>query len=415
MKICVIGIGYIGLPTACILSSKGFNVVAIDINEKYLKDLKEYKFKSKEKDLVQLFKQSLESQNFSLKTYPEKADAFIVCTPTPLDDNNNPDLSYLVQGVNSIMPLLDKDNMIIIESTIPPGTINNIIRPIIELSGLKVGLHVFLAYCPERVIPGNIVYEFYNNNRIIGGCTNICGITIAQFYSMFVKGEIFVTKAEVAEMIKLVENSYRDVNIALSNEISIICNELSIDPYEVIRLANKHPRVNLSEPGIGVGGHCLPVDPYFIVANSPNNSKLIQTSRWINDNMPEYVVLKIEKILSSVNNPKIGVWGIAYKANSDDIRNSPAMKIVSLLKEKGYNLSLYDPLVTDMSSDSCKANSYINSNLLLILVDHDEFKVANYSYICALMKEPIIFDATNKCIDKSQSLDNIVLYSLANI
>lgn len=414
MKVCVIGIGYIGLPTACIIADKGFDVVGVDINMMYIDNIKKNKFKSKEKNLIEIIKKSLENKKLILQSEPEQADVFILCTPTPLDNNNNPDLSYLTNALYSIIPYLRKQNMVIIESTIPPKTTNDFIQPIIESYGFKIGVDIFLAHCPERVIPGNIIYELSYNNRIIGGSTKKCGEIIAKFYKEFVNGEIIVSSSEVAEMVKLVENSYRDVNIAFSNEISMICNDLSIDPYEVIFLANKHPRVNLLNPGIGVGGHCLPVDPYFIIEKAPNFAKLIETGRSINNKIPQYIVSKIKKILEFTNAPKIGIWGIAYKGNSDDIRKSPAIEIVNLLKKEDYTISIYDPLVEGFSSPQCKYESISNVDLLLVLVDHDEFKEENYLSIIELMKYPRIFDGTN-IIDKSKMSDDISLYTLGNI
>lgn len=414
MKVCVIGIGYIGLPTACIMCDKGFDVVGVDINSSYIDRINRNKFKSKEKDLVEMIKKSLEDKKLTLKSKPEKADVFVICTPTPLDNQNNPDLSYLIDALYSIVPYLTKQNIVIIESTVPPKTTDDIIKPIIESYGFEVGVDIFLAHCPERVIPGNIIYELIYNNRIIGGCSKKCGEIVAEFYKFFVKGEITISSSEVAEMVKLVENSYRDVNIAFSNEITTICNDLCIDPYQVISLSNKHPRVNLLTPGIGVGGHCLPVDPHFIINKAPNCSKLVQVARSINDNVPQHLVSKFKKILMCTDNPKIGVWGLTYKSNSDDIRNSPAMEIVNLLKKENYTVYIYDPLVDDFSSPKNKYESSQDVDLLLILVDHDEFKEENYSRVIKSMKSPIIFDTAN-IIDKSKISDDVSLYNLGNI
>lgn len=414
MKICIIGIGYIGLPMACILCNKGFKVVGVDINEEYINSLKNNEFKSKEKHLTEMVRKSLERGNLSLKSNPEKADVFIICTPTPLNQNNDSDLSYLINGINSIIPYLDKGNIIIIESTIPPKTTKNIIRPIIELAGLTIGIDIFLAYCPERIIPGNIIFELINNDRVIGGYTRQCGSIVGEFYKRFINGRVHITTSEIAEMVKLVENSYRDVNIALVNEIAMICNRLSINPSKVIALANKHPRVNLLDFGIGVGGDCLPVDPYFIIKKAPDLSQLMQVSRSINDSIPEYIVSKIEKVLEPINAPKIGIWGVTYKANSDDTRNSPAMKIVGLLKSKDYDISIYDPLVDGINCNKTKYESIVNADLLILLVNHDEFKEENYKLISSFMKTQIIFDPIN-IINKSRLPSDIRLYNLENI
>ena len=350
VKICIIGIGYIGLPTACILSNEGFHVVGVDINEDYINNILSNNFKSNEKYLIDMMERSLKNKNLILKLNPEKAEVFIISIPTPLDDKNNPDLSCLEDAIASIIPYLDKGNILIIESTIPPNTTNSFIKPMIESSELKVGEDIYLAHCPERVIPGNIIFELINNSRIVGGSTERCSQAVEKFYKQFIKGEIITSSAEIAEMVKLVENSYRDVNIAFSNEITMICNQLLIDPYKVIGLANKHPRVDLLSPGIGVGGHCLPVDPYFIIKASPNNSKLIQNARSINDKIPEYITARLENLLRPISNATIGVWGVTYKGDSEDTRNSPAMEIINVLKSKNYKLKLYDPLIQGMSS-----------------------------------------------------------------
>ena len=260
----------------------------------------------------------------------------------------------------------------------------------------------------------HLFFELINNSRIIGGSTEKCSGEVEKFYKKFIKGEVTKSSAEVAEMVKLVENSYRDLNIAFSNEITMICNQLHMDPYEVIALANKHPRVNLLNPGIGVGGHCLPVDPYFIIESSPTSSKLIQASRSINQQIPEYIVSKLENLLKPIHNPKVGVWGVTYKGDSEDARNSPAMEIINILKGKNYNLRLYDPLVSGISSPQDKHNSIKDVDLLLILVNHKEFRNENFSLITSLMKSPIVFDAIN-IIDKSKISKNLVLYNLGNI
>lgn len=414
MKVCVIGVGYIGLPTACILNKKGFHVVGVDINKEYINMIKSGKFSSEEKLLAQLVNSCLANKSFSLKTSPENADVFLLCTPTPLDSNMKPDLSYLTDGLNSILPFIKEGNLIIVESTIPPSTITDLIQPILESRGLKVGVDVFLGHCPERVIPGNIVHELIHNDRIIGGCTEKCGEVIGNFYSKFVEGEVFITSSHVAEMVKLVENIYRDVNIALVNEIALICNFLSIDLYEVINLANKHPRVQLLNPGIGVGGHCLPVDSYFLIDKVPDLSKLIQISRSINNDIPPLIADKLERLIRSLNLSNIGIWGITYKGNTDDIRNSPSLKIGQILLEKGFNIKLYDPLVKSINSNYHKYASILGSDILLLLVNHNDFVEEDYNMITKLMRTPVIFDATN-IIDGSTLSKEVILYNLANI
>lgn len=414
MKICVVGIGFIGLPTACLLASKGFHVLGVDINEDYVNKLKTNRLKIEEKNINDLLEKSLNDKSLTLDTKPSRADIFIICTPTPLDENKKPDLSYLIEGINSILPYLNKGNMVIIESTIPLKTTQEIIRPIIEAMGFQVGKDIYLAHCPERVLPGEILYELVHNNRIIGGCTENCSNKVKNFYEKFVKSEIHTTTADIAEMVKLVENSYRDVNIALANELMITCNKLGIDPYDVVSLANKHPRVNLLDFSIGVGGHCLPVDPYFIIDSFPETSKLLATARNINNSMPKYIASKIERFLNQKNNPKIGVWGVSYKKNSSDIRNSPALEIVNILKDKGYCVNIYDPLVNGINYDKIKYESIMDSNFLIILVGHDEFIEEDYEEIASLMDSPIILDGAN-ILEKINIPKNVEHYNLMKI
>lgn len=394
MNVCVLGIGFIGLPTACLIASSGYNVLGVDINEDYVNRLKSNRFYTNEKDLNAILNKTL-NKSFFIDTKPDKADIFIICVPTPLDKENKPDLSYVNDAINSILPYLEKGNTVIVESTIPPLTTREIIKPKIEALGYEIGKDIYLAHCPERVIPGNILYELVHNNRIIGGITENCSNNVKKFYEKFVKGEILTTTAEIAEMVKLIENSFRDVTIAFANEILLSCNELNIDPYDVIFLANKHPRVNIPNFGIGVGGHCLPVDTHFIIDKFPNSSTLISTARKINDSMPKYIVSKIEKFLNKVDNPKIGIWGITYKKNTSDIRNSPSMEIVRMLKDKGYDVKIYDPLVDAINYDNIRYESVLRSNFLIILVDHDEFLKEDFNEIAKLMDTPIMLDATN--------------------
>lgn len=394
MNVCVLGIGFIGLPTACLIASSGYNVLGVDINEDYVNRLKSNRFYTNEKDLNAILNKTL-NKSFFIDTKPDKADIFIICVPTPLDKENKPDLSYVNDAINSILPYLEKGNTVIVESTIPPLTTREIIKPKIEALGYEIGKDIYLAHCPERVIPGNILYELVHNNRIIGGITENCSNNVKKFYEKFVKGEIHTTTAEIAEMVKLIENSFRDVTIAFANEILLSCNELNIDPYDVIFLANKHPRVNIPNFGIGVGGHCLPVDTHFIIDKFPNSSTLINTARKINDSMPKYIVSKIEKFLNKVDNPKIGIWGITYKKNTSDIRNSPSMEIVRMLKDKGYDVKIYDPLVDAINYDNIRYESVLRSNFLIILVDHDEFLKEDFNEIAKLMDTPIMLDATN--------------------
>lgn len=368
-KICVIGLGYVGLPTALILAKNGFSVSGIDSDKKKILSLQ--KGITQIEDARSILKDSLVKKNFNATHKVVSADVFIVAVPTPLTLENKADLKYLKQAIKSVCSLLKKGNLIVIESTIPPGTCRNVVVPIIEKhSNLKVNDGFLLSHCPERAIPTNTVHEIVYNDRIIGGLNNNASQKTAKIYKSFVKGTIHITNDVTAELTKLVENAYRDVNIAFANEIDSICSKLNISSDEVINLANKHPRVNILMPGIGVGGHCIPIDPLFISEVVPENSRMIKMARKINDLKPSSITKQIFSSLKEIKNPEIVVGGISYKKNINDIRESPALKIIELLKEKGVKVSIYDPIVYSEHEGQltkfCK-----QKDLLVILVSHD--------------------------------------------
>ncbi|WP_352420556.1 nucleotide sugar dehydrogenase [Proteiniborus sp.] len=400
-KICVLGLGYIGLPTSVMLALNGYKVIGVDINEDILDSIKKGKLNIKEPYLADMLSELISTKSLILKNSPVECNGFIICVPTPMQNDNTCDLSYVLSAINSITPYIKKGNIIIIESTMPPTTTRKVIKPLIEKNGLTVGKDVYLAFCPERVLPGNIINEIIHNNRIIGGITPRCEKKALQIYSSFVKGEIVTTDTDTAEMTKLVENVYRDVNIALANELAKICNKLGIDVLQVIKFANNHPRVYLHNPGPGVGGHCIPIDPYFLIEKSPELANIISMAREINLSMPNFIVSKVNALLKNIHNPKIAVWGISYKGNTDDIRESPALKIIELLNKKGYNISIFEPLAKGKSMQTCTIEeSILEADLILILADHQEFKDIAYDKIAKQMKTPIIFDTKN-IIDKN--------------
>lgn len=377
MEITVVGLGYIGLPTSLILANKGFNVVGVDINKDIISNLKKGKLTIEENGLDIYFAESIKKNTFKASLSPESADVFIVAVPTPnMDDHYRTcDLTYVKAAIESIIPYLKKGNRIIVESTIAPKTMKRVVAPMIEACGFKIGKDIFLAHCPERVLPGNMIYELTNNARIIGGMTEMCTEKIMEFYELFVTGELIATSSDVAELSKLMENTYRDVNIALANELVKVATELDINALEVIALANKHPRVNIHSPGPGVGGHCLAVDPYFVAASSPNNTPLIQTARAVNESMPLYICNEVEKVMLDAPNKKITILGITYKGNIDDTRVSPAIKIIEELQVKGFDLSIHDQHVTDFEGNmSSMSEATKESSLMLILTDHFEYK-----------------------------------------
>ena len=399
MKLCVIGLGYIGLPTAAIFASNKVKVVGVDKNEEIVETVNKGNIHIEEPGLGEIIKKVVKEGYLSCSTSPEEADAYIIAVPTPNknDEFLSCDLSYVKAAVKSVLPVLKKENVVIIESTIAPRTLDDEIRPMIEQWGFEVGKDVFLAHCPERVLPGQILYEMVNNNRIIGGVTPKCTEHAAKIYSKIVKGELLKTEAKTAEMTKLVENTFRDINIAFANELSKICNHLDINVLDVISMANKHPRVNIHNPGPGVGGHCLAVDPYFIYAKDPHTAKLIKLSRDINCSMPDYVVECVDNLLKNDTSKKILVLGVTYKPDVDDMRESPALKIIDKLKKLNYCLSVYDPHVAKYTNvDIADLAKY---DFILCLVGHSEFKKLD---IPATVK---IFDATG-----SLSYNHIINY-----
>lgn len=396
-KICIIGIGYIGLPTASMFAKHKYDVVGVDINEKVIKELNEGNITIEEPNLKDLVKDVTSKGFLKGSTKPCLADLFIISVPTPINEDKEADLIYVINACKSILPYLRKGNIVVLESTSPVGTTSEIIKPIIEKNNFEVGVDIFLGYCPERVIPGNIIKELEFNDRVIGGINEISAIKIKDIYSSFVKGNMYLTDTNTAEMCKLMENTYRDVNIALANELTKICNDLHINVWEVIKYCNKHPRVNIHNPGPGVGGHCLAVDPWFIVQRVPQIANLIKISRDINDSMPIYVYDKIERILNENKADKVvTILGVTYKANIDDTRESPIIKLINILKENGYNLRIYDPNISEYENlydDFIKACE--DSELIVLAVDHTNFNNLDFKKAKSVMKNKIILDTRN--------------------
>lgn len=393
MKINVIGLGYIGLPTAAMFAQNGIEVVGVDVVPDVINTINNAHIHIEEPGLEEVIKKVVSSGMLKASITPTEADAFIISVPTPnMDDEYlSCDLTYVLDAVMSILPFLKKGNLVIIESTIAPRTTEDYILPLLETSGLKVGKDIFLAHCPERVLPGQILYELVHNNRIIGGITKECTEKAAKLYGTFVKGELIKTEAKTAEMSKLMENTFRDVNIALANELTKVCVSLDINVLDVINMANKHPRVNIHNPGPGVGGHCLAVDPYFIFSKAPDKAKLIKLARDINCSMPDFVVEQVLKILKNDSSKKIAALGVSYKPNVDDVRESPAIKIIEKLKSKGYDVKVCDPHVKGYLS---LKQAIEGSDLILVLVAHDEFKNMDELLSEKLSLNSVIFDTT---------------------
>lgn len=396
MKIVTIGLGYIGLPTALIFAKHGMDVLGVDISKDIIDQLNSGIVPIEEPGLEVLLSEVVAKNKFKASLTFEQGDVFIVAVPTP----NNPDrfgscdLSYVNQALNEMLPHVRSGNTIIVESTVAPRTMEDVVQPFFEKAGFKVGEDIFLVHCPERVLPGQILHELVYNNRIIGGITEKCTEKGQKIYGSFVKGNLLGAKASTAELSKLMENTYRDVNIALANELVQIGEKLNIDSLEVIDLANQHPRVNIHQPGPGVGGHCLAVDPYFIVASAPKETKLIQTARQINSQMPNFIVQKVQDIMKKNNGKIITVLGLAYKGNIGDIRESPAVQIVTQLEKlSDYEIRTYDPHVEQVEMKTL-TEALHKSDLALILCDHDEFKKLSQE-VRSMMNNSILFDTKN--------------------
>ncbi|MBS7824935.1 UDP-N-acetyl-D-mannosamine dehydrogenase [Wohlfahrtiimonas chitiniclastica] len=395
--VSVIGLGYIGLPAAAMFASKKVKVIGVDVNEKAVNIINQGKIHIVEPGLEDLVRVAVADGFLRATTKPEKADAFVIAVPTPFKGDYEPDVSYIEAVAKAIAPVLEKGNTIILESTSPVGTTEQMIewletaRP--DLNFPKEGQEghdVYVAYCPERVLPGQVIRELVENDRIIGGITPDCSEKAVEVYRIFVKGELPTTNARTAEMAKLTENAFRDVNIAFANELSLISDKLDINVWELIELSNRHPRVNILQPGPGVGGHCIAVDPWFIVSKSPAEAKLIRAAREVNDGKPQWVINKVqeavasaaEKIGKTVNDVKIVCYGLAFKPNIDDLRESPALMITNKLAALYPNQVLAvepnianDHFETKQNFElvSCDAAKEI-ADVAVILVDHNEFK-----------------------------------------
>ena len=379
--VTTIGLGYIGLPTASLIAKSGIRVHGVDINQKVVEAVNRGKIIIVEPDLEELVKQVVENNYLSAHTEPMEADVYTIAVPTPFKGNHEPDISYLIKATNSVIPLLKQGDLFIIESTSPVGTTEKLqnliysIRPDLENK-------IYIAYCPERVLPGNIIYELENNDRVIGGINEESTEMACDFFRQFVIGELHKTDSKTAEMCKLVENSSRDVQIAFANELSIICEKAGINVWKLIELANRHPRVNILNPGCGVGGHCIAVDPYFIVSEYPLESRIIGKGREINNYKTFWCVEKIRNARLEFKfthgyDPKIAIMGMAFKPNIDDLRESPAKYIVKKVMDEGHNhVMVVEPNISE-HEEYVLSNfklAFGEADIVIYLVAHDEFK-----------------------------------------
>lgn len=390
-RISVFGLGYVGLPVAGALASRGFEVVGVDVSQRIVDVINTGKIHIVEPDLDMVVQAAVSAGKLKATLKPEPADVFIVAVPTPFTDDHKPDISYVKAATVAIAPLLRKGNLVILESTSPVGTTEQICawigeaRPDLTLpEAERESADIHIAHCPERVLPGSVLRELVDNDRIIGGISPVCAELAAELYRSFVRGEMHLTNARTAELAKLVENAYRDVNIAFANELSIVCDQLDINVWDLITLANKHPRVNILSPGPGVGGHCIAVDPWFIIAAAPKATPIIRAARDVNDSKPEIVFAKVKAAAERLRSPVIACLGLSYKADIDDLRESPALHIVErLAREKVGELLIVEPNIRQLPPSLREQKglrlaelreAISAADIVVLLVDHRQFK-----------------------------------------
>ncbi|HET8804418.1 MAG TPA: UDP-N-acetyl-D-mannosamine dehydrogenase [Aequorivita sp.] len=381
--VVMMGLGYIGLPTAALIASKGLNVTGVDISQRVVNTINEGKIHIVEPDLDGLVHHVVKQGYLKASTKPVLANVYLIAVPTPFKEDNKPDLSFVESAVKNIIPTLQKGALVILESTSPVGTTHKI-QEIIFKERPELKGEIFIAYCPERVLPGNIIYELEQNDRAIGGIDEASTEKAVSFYKHFVKGELHKTNSQTAEMCKLVENSSRDVQIAFANELSMICDKANINVWELIRLANKHPRVNILQPGTGVGGHCIAVDPWFIVSEFPEESKIIRSAREINNYKTEWAIEKVKNAalqfkIDNGRDPVIACMGLAFKPNIDDLRESPALHVAEQLQTDGFQVLFVEPNLKshDKFTLTSISDAKSKSDIMVFLVAHKEFKGLN--------------------------------------
>ena len=409
-KICVLGLGYIGLPTASTLAMRGLKVVGVDINPRVIETLRSGDLHIHEPGLRTVLEAALESGKLTVSSQPEEADAFLIAVPTAFYPNTHgeydgrqyklADMRAVISATEAIVPHLRKGNLVILESTSPPRTTVDLVAPILERSGLKAGSDFFLCYSPERVLPGQILRELIENARVVGGINSESAAAGRDLYATFVKGEIFETDATTAEMVKLMENTTRDVNIAIANEFSRLAEKFGVDVWEAISLANRHPRINILSPGPGVGGHCISVDPWFLVEAAPDLTPLIYQARQVNDEQPHFVIEKARQVMGSLKEKKIAALGLAYKPDVDDLRESPATEVIHLLQQEGVQVKAWEPYKPEAEMPGIDMAPSLEAALkdadaILLLVRHTEFINFDPEEIASKTNARILIDCVN--------------------
>jgi UDP-N-acetyl-D-mannosaminuronic acid dehydrogenase len=404
-KICVLGMGYIGLPTASTFATHGLKVIGVDVNQQVVQTLKNGGLHLHEPGLRTLVGAAVGSGNLEISDHPEPADAFIIAVPTPFHDDKRADMSYVVSAAEAILPHLKSGDLVVLESTSPPRTTLDLVAPILERSGLKAGGTAqqdsfYLAYSPERVLPGQILRELIENARVIGGVNPASAQAGRDLYSVFVRGEIVLTDATTAEMVKLMENTYRDVNIAIANEFSRLADRFGIDVWEAIEIANRHPRVEVLRPGPGVGGHCIGVDPWFLVEAAPDLTPLILTARKVNDGQPQYVVEMIRDALGDLAGRQVAVLGLAYKPDVDDLRESPAIQVAQRLAQAGARVKAFEPFklqaqIPQVNSAASLEEALAGADLIALMVAHTPLRELDPQEVAQMTPARMVVDCVN--------------------
>ncbi|KNH19407.1 MAG: nucleotide sugar dehydrogenase [Priestia megaterium] len=405
-KLCVVGLGYIGLPTAVMFANHGLYVHGVDVNEKAVELIKNKQLHIEENGLQERLESAVDNGHFTVGTTAEEADIFIIAVPSPINEDKTANLNYVREATKSIVPYVRKGNLVILESTVPPRTVEDVMLPVLKETGLELGSELFVSHSPERVIPGKVFEELVNNDRIVGGINEESSRLTVELYKTFVKGNIHVTDATTAEMVKVIENTYRDVNIAFANELAKISEKIGVNAWEAIKLANYHPRVNIHLPGPGVGGHCIAVDPWFLTELQPELAKIISLSRHTNDSMPEYTALKTKSLLDEkgIQHGRVAVLGLAFKGNIDDMRESPSTDVLHHLEKLGVDYTAFDPHIKENKIERQTQSldeAVAHADVILILTDHNEFKELLPSAVENQMRTKVIFDTKN-CIQRDQ-------------
>jgi UDP-N-acetyl-D-mannosaminuronic acid dehydrogenase len=411
VKICVIGLGYVGLPTAALAAGCGHTVSGYDNNAQLRESLRAGQTSGYEKDVGEVVASAIREERLVISDRVEPADAYIVCVPTPTI-SGRPDMRHVESALAAVAAVVSAEELVVVESTVPPGTTERAVRQALRTTG-KSFINVRIAHAPERILPGDIMRELRENDRIVGGRTPEDAASARDLYASFVSGRIHVTDLRTAEFVKVIENTYRDVNIALANELALFCEEIDIDVWRAISLANNHPRVNILKPGPGVGGHCIPIDPRFLADQNPFATELIQASRRVNERMPNLIVRRVVSLIGEGDGErKVTILGASYKANVDDVRESPARRIGDLLEERGFRTSVYDPVARLPNAAQSLQEAAEGSDAILLAVDHDAFREVDPLGLAPIVRSRILIDCHNFFSEQTWSAAGFRIYGL---